>query len=90
MESKLNKIKDILFHEFKVYNNIYILNGIISKPNVGHFTPYLIDLEADLYALKKGLNYIYDDNLNNNQIIRLENNYKNLNNIPHILIYVKT
>ena len=41
--------------------------------------------------MKKNKNYFYDDRLNNNEIIEIKDNYRNMinSNLPNILIYAK-
>ena len=48
-------------------------------------------MKEDLQYLKKGKNYLYDDRLNNNEIIEIKDKwrYKQDNNIPNIFIYSK-
>ena len=72
-------------------NKKYLLKGLICCPFSGCCNTILINLSKDLHLLKKGLNYFYDDSQNNNQIIKIENNWRNLlnNNLPFILIYQK-
>ena len=52
---------------------------------------FLIDLNEDIYLLEKDNCYYYDDISNNNEIIKLNSNYKDKlkDNLPFILIYKK-
>ena len=52
---------------------------------------FLIDLNEDIYLLEKDNCYYYDDISNNNEIIKLNSNYKDKlkDNLTIILIYKK-
>ena len=60
-------------------------------PLSGLFNAFLIYLKEDIYLLEKGNCYYYDYISNNNEIIKMNNDYKdNLkDNLPFILIYKK-
>ena len=51
----------------------------------------ILYMKEESHYLKKGKNYLYDDMLNNNEIIEIKDNWRNkLNiNIPNILINSK-
>ena len=57
----------------------------------GHYSGLIINLIEDFHFLKKNKNYFYDDRLNNNEIVEIKNNWKDMlnSNLPNILIYAK-
>ena len=72
-------------------NSKYLLIGLICFPFSGHYNALIIKLFEDFHASKKNKNYFYDDRLNNNEIIEIKDNWKDMINInlPNILIYAK-
>ena len=82
---------DKIIESFKVFNDTYILKGIICQPTYGHYTSLLYQIEKDDHLLKKNFNYYYDDLNNNNEIITFEDNLNHFleDKIPFILLYKK-
>ena len=91
INSKIETILNILVDEFIVYNIKYSLKGIICSPFSGHYSGLLYKLQNNLFLLEKGFNFYYDDYTNNNEIIKINENYKGVlrNNLPFIIIYKK-
>ena len=90
-KKNLLTIKSIIKEEFEVFNTKYLLRGLICCPFSGHYTGLIIKLFEDFHVLKKNKNYFYDDRLNNNEIIDIKDNWRDMinSNLPNILIYVK-
>ena len=90
-KSNLLTIKSIIKEEFEVFNTKYLLRGLICCPYAGHYNGFIIKLFEDFHVLKKNKNYFYDDRLNNNEIIEIKDNWKDMinSNLPNILIYAK-
>ena len=81
----------ILKEEIEVFNTKYSLRGLICCPFSGHYSALIIKLFEDFHVLRKNKNYFYDDRLNNNEIIDIKDNWRDIfnDNLPNILIYVK-
>ena len=60
LSKNCNKIINFLEPSFNISNNIYELKGLICLESPYHFVGYLINLEKDIYDLKKNFNYIHD------------------------------
>ena len=75
--------------DFIVFDTKYIWRGIIFYPFSRLYREIILNMKEDLQYLKKGKNYLYDDRLNNNEIIEINDNwsFKLDNNILNILIY---
>lgn len=81
-------IENIIVNNFEVYNTKYILTGIIHTPYSGHYAATLVNLKDNVYFLKKGYTYYYDDQ---KSIMNINSDFNNfiLNKNPFILIYNK-
>ncbi len=55
LSKNCNKIINFLEPSFNISNNIYELKGLICLESSYHFVGYLINLEKDIYDLKKNL-----------------------------------
>ena len=71
----INLIKDSIF----LYNTKYELAGIVGTPYSGHYSGIIINMKADSHLLKKNLNYYFDNQLNNNEILEIKD-WKNILN----------
>ena len=91
IKSNIDIIINLSVDNFEVYNTKFKLQGIISCPFARHYTAFLLDLKDNIYLLEKDNCYYYDDISNNNEIIKLNSNYKDKlkDNLPFILIYKK-
>lgn len=83
-----NNIEKIIVNKFRVYNNNYILTGIIHTPYSGHYAATLVNLKDNVYFLKQGNSYYYDDQ---QSIINIKDDFNKFILIknPFILIYNK-
>ena len=90
LSKNCNKIINFLEPSFNISNNIYELKGLICLESPYHFVGYLINLEKDIYDLKKNFNYIHDRLILEHSIIQIDDYRKNLlQNIPYVALYVK-
>ena len=82
----INLIKDSLF----LYNTKYELAGIVCTPYSGRYSGLIINMKEDCLLLKKNLNYYFDSQMHNNEILEIKD-WKNILNkdLPYILIYIK-
>ena len=90
-KNNLSTIKSIIKEEFEIFNTKYLIRGLIYCPFHSHYNGLIINLLEDFHVLKKNKNYFYDDRLNNNEIIDIKDNWRDMinSNLPNILIYVK-
>ncbi len=90
LSKNCNKIINFLKPFLNISNNIYELKGLICLESPYHFIGYLINLEKDIYDLKKNFNYIHDGLSLDHNIIQIDDYRKNLlQNIPYVALYVK-
>ena len=90
LRENIDYIKKIIVEEFKYYNIIYRLRGIISMPSNDHYTATLVNIQTESFSIEKGKSYYYNDNSNNNEIVPLEDWKVILNDeIPVLILYQK-
>ncbi len=59
-------------------------------PGDDHYTATLINIQNNSFLMEKGKSYYYNDRMNNNEIINLENWKSILNNeVPILVLYEK-
>ena len=59
-------------------------------PSEDHFTLTLINLQNNSFLMEKGKSYYYNDIMNNNEIINIENWKRILNDeVPILVLYEK-
>ena len=73
LKNNLNYIKIILTDEFVYLDNKYILRGLILMPSNDHYTALLINVKNEQFLIEKGKCYYYNDAINNNEIIAIDN-----------------
>lgn len=86
----------MIAHILKLYNNRYILKGILNQKDINHYTGTLINIPESINSFLIIIIYYYDDIMNYNFIKDIKYNADNpiyLENVlvynPFILIYVK-
>ena len=90
LRENIDYIRKIIVEEFKYYNIIYRLRGIISMPSNDHYTATLVNIQTESFSIEKGKSYYYNDNSNNNEIVPLEDWKVILNDeIPVLILYQK-
>ena len=83
-------IKYILSKDFEYLNNKFILWGLILMPSDDHYTALLVNVKNEQFLIEKGKSYYYNDIINNNEIIPVEN-WKNIldKEVPVLALYQK-
>ena len=79
--NRLKASKDLIINLIKgsifLYKTKYELAGIVCTPYSGHYSGLIINMKEDSHLLKKNLNYYFDSQLNNNEILEIKD-WKNI------------